>query len=319
MAATPHRKNKAPNILGDWDDVRFFLAVAKTGSFSAAATQLNTKQTTVGRRIQALERRLGAKLFDRHRHGMEVTPAARGVLMQAESMMSNATSIERHLAGLDREMAGIVRVAATEGLAANWLVPRLSELRRIHADIVVQVIVGDQVLDLATRQADLAIRYFRPTSNQLVAARVGQFNMSIFAAPSYVEQYGMPQRLEDLSEHHIVDHTTLHSLSVMKAWSEVVERSTSIVLRTNSSYAALEAVKVGYGLSVFPDYVMKASNILRAPIELNISRDVWLVSHEETNKGIRIRTVIDYVRERFRQDEREWFSLTPHRAALAVS
>jgi DNA-binding transcriptional LysR family regulator len=319
MVATPPRKSKAPNILGDWDDVRFFLAVAKTGSFSAAATQLNTKQTTVGRRIQALERRLGAKLFDRHRHGMEVTPAARGVLMQAESMMSNATSIERHLAGLDREMAGIVRVAATEGLAANWLVPRLSELRRLHADIVVQVIVGDQVLDLATRQADLAIRYFRPTSNQLVAARVGQFNMSIFAAPSYVEQYGLPQRLEDLSEHHIVDHTTLHSLSAMKIWTEVVERSTSVVLRTNSSYASLEAVKVGYGLSVFPDYVVKASNVIRAPIDLNITRDVWLVSHEETNKGARIRTVIDYVRERFRQDEREWFSLTPHRPSLVAS
>ena len=142
MVTTPPRKNKVPNILGDWDDVRFFLAVAKTGSFSAAATQLNTKQTTVGRRIQALERRLGAKLFDRHRHGMEVTPAARGVLVQAESMMSNATSIERHLAGLDREMAGIVRIAATEGLAAQWLVPRLSELRRRHSDIVVQVIVG---------------------------------------------------------------------------------------------------------------------------------------------------------------------------------
>src|ERR1700743_1939009 len=99
MATVSPRKAKAPNILGDWDDVRFFLAVAKTGSFSAAANQLNTKQTTVGRRIQALERRLGAKLFDRHRHGMEVTPAARGVLVQAESMLSHATSIERHLAG----------------------------------------------------------------------------------------------------------------------------------------------------------------------------------------------------------------------------
>ena len=88
MVTPTPRKSKVPNILGDWDDVRFFLAVAKTGSFSAAATQLNTKQTTVGRRIQALERRLGAKLFDRHRHGMEVTPAARGVLVQAESMMS---------------------------------------------------------------------------------------------------------------------------------------------------------------------------------------------------------------------------------------
>src|ERR1700722_15694796 len=232
MVTQTPRKNKVPNILGDWDDVRFFLAVAKTGSFSAAATQLNTKQTTVGRRIQALERRLGAKLFDRHRHGMEVTPAARGVLVQGESMLSNATSIERPLAGLDREMSGVVRVAATEGLASHWLVPRLSELRKTHPDIIVQVVSGDEVLDLATRQADLAIRFFRPTSNQLVAARVGQFNMSIFGAPNYIEQYGLPQELDNLREHHLVDHTTLHSLPAMKPWSEVVERSSNPVLCT---------------------------------------------------------------------------------------
>jgi DNA-binding transcriptional LysR family regulator len=319
MVAVPPNKSKVPNILGDWDDVRFFLAVAKTGSFSAAATQLNTKQTTVGRRIQALERRLGAKLFDRHRHGMEVTPAARGVLVQAESMMSNATSIERHLAGLDREMAGVVRIASTEGIAANWLVPRLSDLRRSHPDIIVQVIAGDQVLDLATRQADLAIRFFRPTSNQLVAARVGQFNMSVFAAPSYIEQFGLPQSFEDLREHHIVDHTVLHSLPAMKPWSEVVERTPSVVLRTNSSYAAMEAVSVGYGISVFPDYVSKMSNLLPAPIDLRIVRDIWLVSHEETNKGARIRTVIDYVRERFREDEREWFSVPSNRGSLVAA
>jgi DNA-binding transcriptional LysR family regulator len=309
------QKTKVPNILGDWDDVRYFLAVAKTGSFSAAASQLNTKQTTVGRRIQALERRLGAKLFDRHRHGMEVTPAARGVLVQAESMLSNATAIERHLAGLDREMAGVVRVACTEGIAAHWLVPRLEQLRRSHPDIIVQVIAGDSVLDLATRQADLAIRFFRPTSNQLVAAKVGQFHMSIFAAPSYIEQYGLPQKLEDLRDHQIIDHTSLHSVPSMKPWTEVIERSTSVVLRTNSSYSTVEAVRVGYGISVFPDYVTKSTNLVAAPIDLKIVRDIWLVSHEETNKGARIRTVIDYVREQFRQDEREWFSLPGTRAA----
>ena len=319
MVSTPPRKTKIPNILGDWDDVRFFLAVAKTGSFSAAATQLNTKQTTVGRRIQALERRLGAKLFDRHRHGMEVTPAARGVLVQAESMLSNATSIERHLAGLDREMAGVVRVAATEGLAAQWLVPRLTELRRRHSDIVVQVIVGDQVLDLATRQADLAIRFFRPTSNQLVAARVGQFNMSIFAAPPYIEQFGLPQELDDLREHHLVDHTTLHSLPAMKPWSEIIERSTNVVLRTNSSHSAMEAVKASWGMSIFPSYSSKTANLVEAPINLNIVRDIWLVSHEETNKGARIRAVIDYIREQFRQDERDWFSITQRGNSVAAA
>jgi DNA-binding transcriptional LysR family regulator len=319
MVTPTPRKSKVPNILGDWDDVRFFLAVAKTGSFSAAATQLNTKQTTVGRRIQALERRLGAKLFDRHRHGMEVTPAARGVLVQAESMMSNATAIERHLAGLDREMAGVVRIAATEGVAAQWLVPRLGQLRRTHPDIIVQVIAGDQVLDLATRQADLAIRFFRPTSNQLVAARVGQFNMSILAAPNYIEQYGLPQKLDDLREHHIVDHTTLHSLPAMKPWSEVVERSSNVVLRTNSSHSAMEAVKASWGLSIFPSYSSKTANLIEAPINLNIVRDIWLVSHEETNKGARIRAVIDYVREQFRQDEREWFSATMRHEAISAA
>jgi DNA-binding transcriptional LysR family regulator len=318
MTIISPRKSKVPNILGDWDDVRFFLAVAKTGSFSAAATQLNTKQTTVGRRIQALERRLGAKLFDRHRHGMEVTPAARGVMVQAESMLSNATSIERHLAGLDREMSGVVRIAATEGISAHWLVPRLRELRKAHPDIIVQAISGDEVLDLATRQADLAIRFFRPTSNQLVAVRVGQFNMSIFASPEYIAEYGTPQKLEELRDHHIVDHTVLHNLPAMKAWSEVVERSVSVVLRTNSSYAAIEAVRTGYGVSVFPDYVTKSSNLVAFPIALNIARDIWLVSHEETNKGVRTRTVIDYIRDKFRQDEREWFSLTANRSMVAA-
>ena len=96
-------------------------------------------------------------------------------------------------------------------------------------------------------------------------------------------------------------------------------RSTSVVLRTNSSYAAVEAVKVGYGVSVFPDYVAKTANLLAAPIDLKIVRDIWLVSHEETNKGARIRTVIDYVREQFRQDEREWFSTQARGAPMAAA
>jgi DNA-binding transcriptional LysR family regulator len=304
------RKHKAANMLGDWDDVRFFLAVARTGSFSAAAAQLNTKQTTVGRRIQALERRLGAKLFDRHRYGMEVTPAARGVLEQAESMMANATAIEHHLAGIDDEMSGSVRVAATEGLAADWLVPRLVELRRRHPDIVVHVAAGDELLDLAIRQADLAIRFIRPTSAQLVAARVGALSSALFAAPSYIERRGLPTSLEDLTNHDLVDHTGLHGLPAMKLWTELIERSPRVVFRSNSSIATAQAVVAGLGIGIFPTYVKKYRDLVQVPIDLGIVRDIWLVSHEETNKSARVRAVIDYIREQFRKDEREWF-MTP--------
>ena len=105
----------------------------------------------------------------------------------------------------------------------------------------------------------------------------------------------------------------------MKQWSEVVEHCPTVVLRTNSSYVAIESVRVGYGISLFPDYVTKMSNLIAAPIDLKIVRDIWLVSHEETNKGARIRTVIDYVREQFRQDEREWFSATVRGTAMAAA
>jgi hypothetical protein len=158
---------------------------------------------------------------------------------------------------------------------------------------------------------------FKPFA--LVAALENGISPStVFAAPSYIERYGLPQSLDRLREHQIVDHTTLHSLPAMKLWSEVVEHAPAVVLRTNSSYVAMEAVRVGYGISVFPDYVTKMSNLIAAPIDLKIVRDIWLVSHEETNKGVRIRTVIDYVRDQFRQDEREWFSLPQTSSAVAA-
>jgi DNA-binding transcriptional LysR family regulator len=143
--------------------------------------------------------------------------------------------------------------------------------------------------------------------------------MSIFAAPPYIEQFGLPQEIDDLREHHLVDHTTLHSLPAMKPWSEIIERSTNVVLRTNSSHSAMEAVKASWGMSIFPSYTSKTANIVEAPINLNIVRDIWLVSHEETNKGARIRAVIDYIREQFRQDERDWFSIAQPGKSMAAA
>ena len=269
MVTPTPRKSKVPNILGDWDDVRFFLAVAKTGSFSAAATQLNTKQTTVGRRIQALERRLGAKLFDRHRHGMEVTPAARGVLVQAESMMSNATAIERHLAGLDREMAGVVRIAATEGVAAQWLVPRSASCRS-HPDTS----AGDR-RDCA-RSGDPPGRPPSASSarlHQLVAARVGQFNMSIWRRPTISSSVAAAEARRPAR----TPSSTTRCCTACRPWpwSECREQS-SVSCAPTLSYAAMEAVSVATA-SGAPDYVTKMTNLLAALIDLKIVRDIWLV------------------------------------------
>ena len=178
------QKRRLRNELNNWDDVRFFLAVLESGSFSGAGERLRVDQTTVGRRLAEMEKRLGAKLFDRHGKGMRPTPAARGMSEQAGRMAAAAATIERRLSGIDGEMAGIVRIAVTEGLASGWLTPQLSDFQLAHPGILLEVISGDQPLDLGTREADVAIRLVRPEAPQIVVQRMGVMRFALYAAPA---------------------------------------------------------------------------------------------------------------------------------------
>ena len=155
------QKRKANNELRDWQDIQFFLAVARTGSFSKAARSLRTNQSTVGRRIQRLENSLGAKLFDRYSHGMRLTPAGEIMFAEAADMESSAAHIERHISGLDDELTGVVKISSTEGLATYWLAPRMVAFQREHPAILIDTVCKDRVVDLGMREADIAIRYVR--------------------------------------------------------------------------------------------------------------------------------------------------------------
>jgi DNA-binding transcriptional LysR family regulator len=295
--------------LGDWDDLRYFLAVAQTGSFTAAARLLGTNQTTVGRRMQAFEMRLGAKLFDRHSKGMTVTPTGRSVLELATQIDSIATRIDRRFAGADFELAGTVRIACTEGLGAYWLTPRMVGFQRAHPNLTIDIFAGNEIVDLSRREADISIRLSQPTDPRLVAWKAGRMRFSLFAARSYTDIYGIPQCFEDLARHRLVDHHGHHRIKILEPWTRVIREHKYSIFRTNNTQVLAEALRCGIGIGLSPSYTPRfCADLVELPVDPGCSTDVWLVTHEETNQSARVQRVLQHIRENFERDRREWFS-----------
>jgi DNA-binding transcriptional LysR family regulator len=297
------------NRLESWDDVQYALAVARGGSFHAAATFLGTNQSTVGRHIQRLERRLGAKLFDRYAHGMRLTPIGTGLIEKARGMELAANEIERHLAGADQKMVGAVRIAVPDGIATYWLTPTLVDFQARHAQLCIEVIAGSGSVDLLGREADIAIRLFDPKQPRSVATKVGTVRFSLFADRKYFDRFGRPESIEELRTHRIVDHIGYAPILSLKRWHTFLANHAKVVFRPHTTGTFVAAVRAGFGIGLFPNfYCIVAPDLVKLDLQLEAQAPLWLLAHEETNRNVRVRAVFDYVQQRFRQDRRVWFS-----------
>ena len=301
--------NLGRNHLGSWDDVQYVLAVAKTGSFIVAAEKLGTNQSTVSRHVQRLERRLGVKLFDRYSHGMRLTPSGAGLIEKARNMEAAANEIERHLGGVDQKMIGSVRIAISDGFASYWLMPAMLEFQQHHPQLCLEVIAGTGQIDLLAREADIAIRLFNPKRDRVVAVKVGKIRFSLFADRRYIERVGRPDSIEELRTHRIVDHIGYAPLTSLGHWHTFVAEHPNVVCRANTTSAFVAAVRAGYGIGLFPNfYDFAEPDFTRIDVKFDAESPLWLLSHEETNRNARIRAVLDFLVQRFRQDRRRWFS-----------
>lgn len=295
------------HALGDWDDLRFFLAVARAGSFTKAGEALRTTQTTVGRRLHAFEARSGAKLFDRRYDGMYLTPAGKEVFSLVEAMEQCSIHVERLIVGADQGLTGTVRVATTEGIGSYWLTPRLDAFQRKFPKLVVEIIIGNEVLDLAKREADLAIRLARPTDPKLVAVNVGRMRFGLFCAQAYIDRFDRPASLEEVARSHsIADHSSYVALPF---WRDFIAAHPKVMFRSNSSIAFLQSVRDGRGIGLFPLFSrFTAPDLIKLDIDLDLDLPIWLVAHSETNRSARNRALWTYIRELFGRDRAEWFS-----------
>lgn len=277
----------------DWSDVRVFLTVQRTGSFTAAAKVLRIDQTTVGRRVAALETMLGSKLFRRGRDGLELTPAGRDIVDTAERMEEAALALGRTVEGRDQSVEGPVRLTTFESMGEAVLAPRVAELHQRHPGLVLDLNTDDRSLSLTRREADLAVRFGRPDQSDLVVRKVAKIAYAVYASRDYVARH--PVTRDNLPEHPVVTYSDDLPLLPQARWLR--DHGGRIVAHSNNTNIVVTAVSAGMGLAALGCYVGdQRPDLVRVvePAELS-TRELLLVVHTELQRVPRVRAVVDWV------------------------
>lgn len=188
----------------NWDDARVFLAVCRESTLRGAARVLGVDQATVGRRIIALEKSLSATLFLRTPDGYALTAVGEAALKSVEKMEHSALELERRIQGLDDRLTGNVRVSTTDSLAIDFLIPAIARLHERHPDVRVQLDASTQILSLAKREADIAVRNTRPDNPDLIARRIARWPVGLFASQAYIDANGVPRQGSAFEGHDLV-------------------------------------------------------------------------------------------------------------------
>jgi DNA-binding transcriptional LysR family regulator len=244
----------------DWDKLRIFQAAAQAGSFTHAGEQLNMSQSAVSRQVSALEQDLGVALFHRHARGLILTEQGEHLSRAANEVLAKLETVRSRLTESSEKPTGTLRITTTVGLGSTWLTDRIHEFIELHPTVNVQMILDDEELDLAMRQADVAIRLRQPVQPDLIQRRLFTVHMHLYAAPSYLERFGRPRTLEDLDKHRLVTFgvpvpTWLRGLN----WVETAGRDPGDprepILKINNVFSIRSAVLRGIGIAVLPDYM----------------------------------------------------------------
>jgi DNA-binding transcriptional LysR family regulator len=246
-----------PDVL-DWDDLRFFLAIARHGSLTAACRELRVAQSTVGRRLASLEASLGVRLLHRTPEGYTLTLAGQDVLRQAERVETEALGVERSVAGRDVKLAGAVRVTCTETIAAHILAPCFAALQRQHPGILVELMPDPRVVSLSMREADIAVRLMRSEQHDLVVRRIGQIAFGLYASPDYLEQHGAPDFEAGCPGHRLMTLLDDVEIDPQAQWLSDLAARASLGMQTSSQEALLFAARSGGAWPVWP-----ASGLIR--------------------------------------------------------
>lgn len=285
--------------MNDWDDLKYLLHVLRAGSTLAASRSLGTSQSTVVRRIQAIELEIGIDLFDKRRSGYAPTDAMLALLPAIEAAERAHLAFAREASTLARGITGTVRVTASESLAAHFLGSALLELRQQHPGIRIELITTDSFLDITSGEADIALRVGdAPTEPTLFGRRlVAEDRWSVCCSRVYAERNGAPGTTGELGRHPIVTVMPGTYQGPVLNWIERFLPPDAMAIRHNSLHSVYLGVKAGLGISALPDIIVLAdADLLRCmPVDASSGKEIWLLAPERHRKTAHVRATLDFL------------------------
>lgn len=282
----------------DWSNFEVFLAIARAGTLSGAARSLKVDQSTVSRRLAVLEASGGARLFDRTPSGYLLTSTGEAMRSRVEDMEVQAIAVERQLLGRDSSPTGQVRLASSDSFAAWFLVPRLAGLGSQYPGITVELVTGNQPVDLARREADVSLRLSKPKEPNLIARRLGRAAWAVYASSGYLARQGKPSMRGRLRGHRVIGFDPELRGTVGARWVAEHGNLGQVVLTCNSLLSQAAAVVAGVGVSALPCVFGDRDPTLKRALPQTIGHhDLWLVVHPDVKGSARVRAVMEYVSE----------------------
>ncbi len=292
----------------NWNDLRAFLAVARTGRLSVAATRLEADHTTVGRRIAALEAELGARLFDRTPGGHVLTPHGERLMPMAEGIESLAVRAAGELGEADQALTGAVRIGAPEGFGSHVIAPLLATLADRHPELDIQLVAMPGLVNLTKREADIAVTLSAPREGRVISRRLTDYRLSLYAAPTYLETRPPIRTRADMSGHRFIGYIDDLLYAPELDYMDAPDVEVTVRLQSSSLFAQLQAAKAGAGLCVLPDFIAaREPGVVRVlPEAVRLDRSLWLVTHADLRRLARIRVVTSLIIDAVRGDRRRF-------------
>ncbi|MCM2343030.1 MAG: LysR family transcriptional regulator [Alphaproteobacteria bacterium] len=286
----------------DWDKLRIFHAVAEAGSFTHAGDALNLSQSAISRQISTLEESLGVTLFHRHARGLLLTEQGELLQKAAKDIFGKLAMIEGQLIDSRQLPEGPLRITTTEFIGASWLAPRLADLRSQHPDIQLTLLMDDRVLNLSMREADAAIRLYKPEQPDLIQRHLATIQFHIFGSKTYFEKHGRPAEAKDLRDHVLIGYPENAPQPFMDSnWlfrvAGVDPQEHNNLIMMNSLYAIRQAVEGGAGLGLLPDFMANEDESLEIvlPNLQPVSVDMYFVYPEERRHSQRLAIFRDFL------------------------
>lgn len=286
----------------DWDKLRIFHAAASAGSFTHAGETLHMSQSAVSRQVSALEADLKVPLFHRHARGLILTEQGELLFRTAQEMFNKLTAVQTRLTDSKEKPSGNLKVTTTVGLGSTWLAARLSEFVELFPDMQLEIILADGELDLAMREADVAIRLRQPTQPDLIQRRLFTVHFHLYASPNYVKRFGNPQTLEELDDHRIITFGTaapiyLRDINWLETAGRPVDQPRVPTLKINNVFSIKSAVQRGIGIALLPDYLIdRDSGLVQLIPGADVpSFDTYFVYPEELRNTARVTAFRDFL------------------------